>query len=95
MCHLPILIVAPGAYRLREQAAIGSDSQASSDRHGVQAWAPAASRLGFQFQGKSRSSSWAMVRPETTRSSTSVNHAKGSTPFNFAVATRLATIAMT
>ena len=35
-----------------------------------------------------------MVRPETMRSSTLVSHAKGSTPFSFAVATRLATIAL-
>src|SRR3954469_14311106 len=45
----------------------------------------AASRSLFQFQGSSRSSSWALVRPETTRSSTSVSHARGSTPFSFAV----------
>jgi hypothetical protein len=30
-----------------------------------------------------------LVRPETMRSSTSVSHAKGSTPLSFAVATRL------
>jgi hypothetical protein len=35
----------------------------------------------------------ALVRPETMRSSTSVSHASGSTPFSFAVAIRLGTIA--
>jgi hypothetical protein len=59
----------------------------------VQASRAAASRSAFQRQGSSRSSSWALVRPETMRSSTSVNHAKGSTPFSLAVATRLATSA--
>src|SRR5215217_2501895 len=68
-------------------------SQASSDRHGVQASTATASRSAFQAQGSSRSSSWALVWPETMRSSTSVNHACGSTPFSLAVATRLATIA--
>ena len=53
----------------------------------------AASRSAFQAQGSSRSSSWALVRPETMRSSASDSYAKGSTPFSFAVATRLATIA--
>ena len=46
----------------------------------------AASRSAFQAQGSSRSSSWALVRPETMRSSTSVSQARGSTPFSFAVA---------
>src|SRR3954466_11871779 len=59
----------------------------------VKASTAAASRSACQFQGSSRPSSWALVRPETMRSSTSVSHARGSTPFNFAVATRLATIA--
>ena len=52
-----------------------------------------ASRSACQFHGSNRSSSMALVRPETVRSSTSVSQAKGSTPFSFAVATRLATIA--
>jgi hypothetical protein len=47
----------------------------------------------FQAQGSSRSSSFALVRPETIRSSTSVSQARGSTPLSLAVATRLATIA--
>jgi hypothetical protein len=34
-----------------------------------------------------------LVRPEIIRSSTSVSHAKGSTPFYLAVLIRLATIA--
>ncbi len=50
-------------------------------------------RSTFQVHGSSCASSWALVRPETIRSSTSVSQAKGSTPFSFAVATRLATIA--
>src|SRR4051812_10163649 len=55
---------------------------ASSRGYAVQAAvAVAASRSAFQFQGSSRSSSRALVRPETMRSSTSVNHARGSTPF--------------
>jgi DNA polymerase IV len=66
---------------------------ATSDRLGVQAWTATASRSAFQVHGNSRSSSWTLVRPETTRSSTSVSQAKGSTPLSFAVATRLATIA--
>ena len=53
----------------------------------------AASRSVCQAHGSSRSSSWALIRPETMRSSTLVSHANGSTPFSFAVATRLATIA--
>jgi predicted amino acid dehydrogenase len=69
------------------------ETEASSGLHGVHSLTAAACRSAFQVQGSSRSSSWALVRPETTRSSTSVSHAKGSTPFSFAVATRLATIA--
>jgi hypothetical protein len=34
----------------------------------------ASSRSAFRFQGSNRSSSWASVRPETVRSSTSVSH---------------------
>ena len=67
--------------------------QASPDRDGVQAQPAAATRSAFQLHGSSRSSSWALVRPETMRSSTSVSHAEGSTPLSLAVATRLATIA--
>src|SRR3954454_2881738 len=61
--------------------------------YGRQARTAAVSCSAFHVQGSRRSSSWALVRPETTRSSTSVSHARGSTPFSFAVATRLATIA--
>jgi hypothetical protein len=50
-------------------------------RHPVLA---AASLSAFQFHGSNLPSSWFFVRPETTRSSTSVNHANGSTSFNFA-----------
>ena len=46
-------------------------------RSGVQAWTTVASRSAFQAQGSSRSSSFALVRPATVRSSTSVSHAKG------------------
>jgi hypothetical protein len=31
----------------------------------------------------SRSNLWVLVRPETIRSSTSVNHVQGPTPFSF------------
>ena len=61
--------------------------------HDSQASTVAGSRSAFQAHGSSRSSSCALVRPETMRSSTSVSQAKGSTPLSFAVATRLATIA--
>ena len=67
--------------------------QAPSGRHAVQASTAAASRSVCQAHGKSRSSSVALARPETMRSSTSLSQAKGSTPFSFAVATKLATIA--
>src|SRR3954447_17997892 len=67
--------------------------QALLHRDGAQAWVAAATRSAFHAQGKSRSSSCALIWPATMRSSTSVSHACGSTPFNFAVATRLATIA--
>src|SRR4051795_9291015 len=70
-----------------------TEGQASSGRDGGRASTAAASRSAFQTHGSSRSSSWALVRPETMRSSTSVSHACGSTPLSFAVATRLATIA--
>jgi hypothetical protein len=56
--------------------------QASSDRHNYQVFTAAVSRSAFQLQGSSRSSSCALVRLETMRSSTSVNQAKGSTPFS-------------
>jgi hypothetical protein len=59
----------------------------------VRASTAAAIRSAFQLQGSSRSSSLALVRPETMRSSTLVSQAKGFTPFSLAVATRLATIA--
>jgi hypothetical protein len=49
--------------------------------------------LAFRFHGGSRSSPFALARPEATRSSTSVSHAEGSTPSSFAVAIKLATIA--
>ena len=39
----------------------------------------------FQFQGSNVCSSLALVRPATMRSRTSVSHAIGSMPFNFAV----------
>src|SRR3954447_5925894 len=39
----------------------------------------AASRSACQAHGSSPSSSWALVRPKTTRSSALVSHAKGST----------------
>ena len=42
-------------------------------------------RSAAQFQGSSVLSSFALVRPETTRSRTLVSHVIGSTPFNFAV----------
>jgi len=42
-------------------------------------------RDAVQVHGRSVCSSWALVRPETTRSSTSVSHAVGFTPFSFAV----------
>jgi hypothetical protein len=74
-------------------AVTGWWAQASSDPLGIQDSTAAAARSARQVQGSSFSSSWALVRPETIRSSTSVSHAKGSTPFSFAVATRLATIA--
>jgi len=51
-----------------------------------------ASLVAFQLQGNNLSSSWFFVRPETTRSSTSVNHANGSTSFNFADTINVATI---
>ena len=50
--------------------------QASSDHRDLQAWTAAVIRSAFQFHGSSRSSSLALVRPETTRSSTSVSQAK-------------------
>ena len=53
----------------------------------------AVSRSACQFQGSSRSSSFALVQPETIRSSTSVSQAKGSTTFSVAMAIRPATIA--
>jgi hypothetical protein len=41
--------------------------------------------LGTQFHGSRVCNAWTLVRPETTRSSTSVRYAMGSTPFSFAV----------
>src|SRR3954447_18621858 len=67
--------------------------RAFSGRHRVPASTADVSCSACQVQGSNRSSSWALVRPETTRSSTSVSHARGSTPLSFAVATRLVTIA--
>jgi hypothetical protein len=55
--------------------------------------AASASLAAFQAHGNNLSNSWFFVRPETTRSSTSVNHASGSTSFNFAVTINVATIA--
>jgi len=52
-----------------------------------------ASFAAFQTHGSNLSSSWFFVRPETTRSSTSVSHANGSTSFNFADTISVATIA--
>src|SRR4051812_2016078 len=82
---------------LAEQGMIAGGHQgiagSSPGRQCVQASTVAASCWAFQVHGSSRSSSCALVRPETTRSSTSVSHARGSTPLSFAVATRLATIA--
>jgi hypothetical protein len=52
-----------------------------------------ASFAAFQAHGSNVSSSWFFVRPETTRSSASVNHASGLTPFNFADTINVATIA--
>jgi hypothetical protein len=54
--------------------------------------AASASLAAFQVHGSNLSSSWFFVRPETTRSSTSVNHANGSTSFNFADTINVATI---
>jgi hypothetical protein len=51
-----------------------------------------ASLAAFQVHGNNLSSSWIFVRPETTRSSTSVSHANGSTSFNFADTINVATI---
>src|SRR5215213_5834115 len=68
-------------------------AQASLDHLGNQVSTVAATRSTCQVQGSSRSSSCALIRPETMRSSTSVSHAWGSTPLSFAVATKLATIA--
>src|SRR5690242_20587824 len=60
----------------------GDSSQATSDQHGAQAWTAAASRSAFQVQGNSRASSFALVWPETMRSSTSGSQPKGSAPFS-------------
>ena len=85
-----IIIAQPSGLPVRRS---GLRRKAPSGCHSVQASATAASRSAFQAHGSSRSSSCALVRPETIRSSTSVSHARGSTPLSFAVATRLATIA--
>jgi hypothetical protein len=45
----------------------------------------AAALSAFQFHGSSVSSSCALVRPDTMRSSTSVSQASGSTSFSLAV----------
>ena len=47
--------------------------------------ATTASRDAIQFHGSSECSPFALVRPETMRSRTSVNQVIGSTPFSFAV----------
>ena len=47
-----------------------------------------ASRLAYQFQGRSRSSSVALIRPEAMRSSMSVSHACGSAPTSYSSASR-------
>src|SRR3954451_14593910 len=73
--------------------AAGTYPKALSNYHSGEGWTTDASRSAFQAQGSSRASSCALVRPETTRSSTSVSHARGSMPLSFAVAIRLATIA--
>ena len=54
--------------------------------------AASSSLAAFQVHGSNSSSSWYLVRPETTRSSTSVSHANGSTSFNFADTINVATI---
>ena len=41
--------------------------------------------LDCQFHGSKLSSTFDLVRPDTSRSSTSVNRAIGSTPFSLAV----------
>lgn len=46
----------------RVVVAVLGAQQASSDRHGAQAWTAAASRSASRAHGKSRSSSWALVR---------------------------------
>ena len=67
--------------------------QASPHRRSIQALAVAAGRSIRHGQGSSRSSSWALARPEIMHSSTPVGQAKGSTPFSLAVVMRLATTA--
>src|SRR3954453_21494023 len=86
-------MIQPAIGRLRFGPGGTRKMHASFDLGGVRASTAAATRSAFQVQGSSRASSWVLVRPETTRSSTSVSRARGSTPFSFAVATRLATIA--
>jgi hypothetical protein len=49
-----------------------------------------ASRSTFQLHGSSCSSSWALVRPETMRSRTSVSHAKGPILLRIAIASKMA-----
>jgi hypothetical protein len=84
-------MIQPAIGRLRFGPGGTRKMHASFDLGGVRASTAAATRSAFQVQGSSRASSWVLVRPETTRSSTSVSRARGSTPFSFAVATRLAT----
>jgi hypothetical protein len=60
---------------------LGAIDHAAIAQGGLDASAPSAGR---QFQGSSVCRSRAFVRPETTRSSTSVSQAIGSTPFSFA-----------
>lgn len=49
-------------------------------------------RSGFQFYGSNVANSLRLVRRETMRSSTSVSHVDGSTPFSFIVWIRVAMI---
>jgi len=69
---------------------LGAIDHAAIAQGGLDASAPSAGR---QFQGSSVCRSRAFVRPETTRSSTSVSQAIGSTPFSFAVVISVMAIA--
>ena len=88
---VPFLQVAVGQDRwkgLRTPDRRARKSQASSDRDGVQAWTAASSCSACQVQGSRRSSSWALVRPEIMRSSMTVSHARSSTLFRTASASK-------